>query len=141
MCFDMMNAALGKQRFKELESMRPLFGRNKKLDDRRPLPPGTANGLGAEPRERTIGVKRKRLRPTRAGVNLVKNDLAAHLGAIAVAQRDNGVWRAWHSFKVHVGPNVTDRPTDNNTSHLINSGCATMALVPWPVLYSSYGWT
>jgi hypothetical protein len=92
---------LRQQRLEQPENVRPLFRGDTKLDDRWPLAPGTCDGLCAEAREHTIGVKRERLRPTRTGMNLAMDDLAPHLGAIALAQREHGLGRARHSFKSH----------------------------------------
>src|ERR1022692_1096089 len=75
--------------------------RDKEFNDRWPLAPWTGDGLRAESREITLDVKRKHLRPTLPHVNLVIENLAPHLGAIALSQWEHGSRRAWHGFKSH----------------------------------------
>jgi hypothetical protein len=99
--FDVSSAGLCEQRVKQPEHMRPLFRRDKEFNDRWPLAPWTGDGLRAESREITLDVKRKHLRPTLPHVNLVIENLAPHLGAIALSQWEHGSRRAWHGFKSH----------------------------------------
>ena len=58
LCFDISSAGLREQRFKKPENVCPLFRGDKKLDNRRPLAPGTGDSFGAETNKLTIGVKR-----------------------------------------------------------------------------------